>query len=117
MPDGLNRLNRDRDGGGDLATDLTNKTPQTIDPRRPRRRSHQRFGDGSFRSIDGSKQQYSKKHRVRFTDSELLRATDSHRPNADGISEPAGADRPSAREISNVLSAADSGGHEPVHRY
>ena len=42
------------------------------------------------------------------TDAELLRVAEND--YADGISEPAGEDRPSAREISNLLSAADPEG-------
>ncbi|MFK8115201.1 MAG: peroxidase family protein, partial [Rubripirellula sp.] len=41
-------------------------------------------------------------------DAELLRVAEND--YADGVSEPAGADRPSAREISNTLSAADPEG-------
>lgn len=59
------------------------------------------------RSIDGTGNNLENAE-FRATDTELLRVAEND--YADGISEPAGEDRPSAREISNVLSAADPDG-------
>jgi len=103
----INRLNRDRDGGGDLGD-----RPDQQDPRNDRPTETPTADPTSdlateVRSIDGSNNNLENPE-FGSTDSELLRATDAD--YADGISEPAGEDRPSAREISNVLSAADSEG-------
>jgi len=57
-----------------------------------------------FRSIDGTGNNKAKPE-LGSTNEALLRVTDAD--YSDGISSPAGTDRPSAREISNVLSGED----------
>lgn len=59
------------------------------------------------RSIDGTGNNLETPE-LGSADTELLRVAEND--YADGISEPAGEDRPSAREISNTLSAADPNG-------
>ncbi len=59
------------------------------------------------RSIDGSGNNLESPL-LGSADTELIRLSDSD--YADGIAEPAGDDRPSAREISNVISSADPDG-------
>ena len=109
----INRLSRDRgelrnripdeskpdetpdDVANDVADDDSTETDPTND-----------LSD-EIRSIDGTGNNLEN---LEFgaTDTELLRIAEND--YADGISEPAGEDRPSAREISNVLSAADPDG-------
>jgi hypothetical protein len=61
----------------------------------------------AVRSIDGTGNNLENPE-FGATDAKLLRVAEND--YADGISEPAGEDRPSAREISNTLSAADPDG-------
>lgn len=90
----INRLNRiqrgqDRNDRNDSPTDTTTPIPDLPD---------------EIRSIDGTGNNLDNPE-LGSTDQPLLRVADAD--YADGISSPAGEDRPSAREISNVLSEAD----------
>lgn len=81
----INRLRRDRGRTDDPTSDLSLEV----------------------RSIDGRGNNLANPE-FGATDTELFRVAQND--YADGISEPAGNDRPSAREISNTLSAADPDG-------
>ncbi|WP_404306882.1 peroxidase family protein [Neorhodopirellula lusitana] len=110
----INRLNRERgqtpgtetpgnqqpdfqDGDNEFPSD--NANDHTTDP------TDDLASD--IRSIDGTGNNLANPD-YGSADTELLRVADND--YADGISEPTGEDRPSAREISNTLSAADPDG-------
>ncbi|MCC9643241.1 dockerin type I domain-containing protein [Rhodopirellula sp. JC740] len=99
----INRLNRQRhennrdDAGTDVpGADDPNESPTDADTT-----------TDEIRSIDGTGNNVDNPD-LGSANTPLLRVADND--YADGISEPAGADRPSAREISNALSAADPDG-------
>ncbi len=93
----INRLNRDRDSRGDH--DQPKDRPDNPD-------ETDSVAD-EVRSIDGTGNNVENPE-LGSTDTELLRVAEND--YADGISEPGGEDRPSAREISNALAAADPEG-------
>lgn len=102
----INRLSRQRSG---IGSPVQGPGPQD-DPNQPSERPvHDPTSDLSteVRSIDGTGNNLENSE-FGAIDSELLRVAEND--YADGISEPAGEDRPSAREISNTLSAADPDG-------
>ena len=117
----INRLSRGR--GGDLdpgrtpespADEPTDETPLNENPGNEDPANEDPANEdptsGAFtevRSIDGSGNNLETLE-AGAANTELTRLADSD--YADGISEPAGEDRPSAREISNALSAADPDG-------
>ena len=74
-----------------LATDMTDDNDSNTTPEYP-------SIDGTGNNIDNPE--------LGSTDTQLIRLADSD--YSDGLSTPAGEDRPSAREISNVIAAADS---------
>ncbi|PHQ31643.1 peroxidase family protein [Rhodopirellula bahusiensis] len=97
----INRLNRDRDSGGNRdrpkdssGSPVDNETPDDS------------VAD-EVRSIDGTGNNVENPD-LGSANTELLRTVEND--YSDGISEPAGEDRPSAREISNTLASADPEG-------
>ncbi|KLU04195.1 Peroxinectin [Rhodopirellula islandica] len=93
----INRLNRDRDANNKIdRPDEVPETPNNTDS-----------VSDEVRSIDGTGNNIENPE-LGSTNTELLRATEND--YADGITEPSGEDRPSAREISNTLAAADPEG-------
>ncbi|NND98676.1 MAG: peroxidase [Pirellulaceae bacterium] len=114
----LNRLSRDREAnlgraGRPDTNDRPPEPPETpldetpVDESPTEDDTPAADGETEVRSIDGTGNNLENTE-FGSVDSELLRVADDD--YADGISEPAGADRPSAREISNALSAADPDG-------
>ncbi|WDQ16319.1 peroxidase family protein [Rhodopirellula sp. P2] len=93
----INRLNRDRNSNHTM--DRPEEVPETPD-------DTDSVSD-EVRSIDGTGNNIENPE-LGSTNTELLRVTEND--YADGISEPSGEDRPSAREISNTLAAADPEG-------
>lgn len=93
----INRLNRDR---GRLRPPVDSPSETDASP------TEEPSTDETteVRTIDGSDNNLEHPE-LGSADTELLRIAEND--YADGISEPAGEDRPSAREISNTLSAAD----------
>lgn len=109
----INRLSRDRLGRQDPQDngDTQNERPaQNERPDRPATDQPETPVDEltEVRSIDGTGNNLENPD-LGAANSTLLRVADND--YADGISEPAGEDRPSAREISNALSAADPDGN------
>ncbi|TWU31807.1 peroxidase family protein [Novipirellula artificiosorum] len=103
----INRMSRQRD---DLESSTQRPDPRDrLDPPadRPTDLPTSDLAD-EVRSIDGTG---NNRENPEFgaTDTELLRIAEND--YADGISEPAGEDRPSAREISNALSTATAAGN------
>lgn len=98
----INRLSRDRRDNG-----APNQRPGP--PGNPDRPADDPTSDlpTEVQSIDGTGNNIDNPE-FGSTETELLRIAEND--YADGISEPAGEDRPSAREISNTLSAADPDG-------
>ena len=88
----INRLNRDRGEFNNPRTDQSDSDQSEPD---------------EVQSIDGTGNNVENPE-LGAADTELLRVAEND--YADGISEPAGEDRPSAREISNLLSGADPDG-------
>jgi peroxidase len=102
----INRLNRDRRG---IESPIQRLGPQDGPNQPGERPTDDPTSDLStkVRSIDGTGNNLENPE-FGATDTELLRVAEND--YADGISEPAGEDRPSARQISNTLSAADPEG-------
>lgn len=98
----INRMRRER-GGND------GPTSQPDDPIEPPTETPNDDAENvtQVQSIDGSGNNLENPE-FGAANTELLRVAEND--YADGISEPAGEDRPSAREISNLLSAADADG-------
>lgn len=96
----INRLNRDR-----RSSNVPNDRPS--DPAEQPTENPSTDSPAEVRSIDGSGNNLENPE-YGSTGVEFLRIAEND--YADGISEPAGEDRPSAREISNALSTADSEG-------
>ena len=106
----INRIRRDRDGGrpndGNAPPSDNPSTPPLEQPGDPGNDSGDQ-ADTEIRSIDGTGNNLQTPQ-LGAADTPLLRVADAD--YADGISEPGGEDRPSAREISNVLSAIEGEG-------
>ncbi|QDT12523.1 peroxidase family protein [Planctomycetes bacterium K23_9] len=101
----LNRMTRDRDLGGRGGDQgRPPEDPTETPPENPTETPPVSNETDEVRSIDGTGNNLENPQ-VGAADTELLRVAEND--YADGISEPAGEDRPSAREISNTLSAAD----------
>ncbi|WP_442512001.1 peroxidase family protein [Novipirellula sp. SH528] len=98
----INRLNRGR-GSQHIPSD----SPQSPPTEDPQVEDPTTDLTDEVRSIDGTGNNLDNPE-FGAANIPLLRVADAD--YADGISEPAGADRPSAREISNTLSAADPEG-------
>ncbi len=96
----INRINRERPGapprGGNPSGPITPPVNSPVDE-----------GDVEVRSIDGSGNNVDNPD-LGTPGQPLLRIADAD--YADGVSDPAGEDRPSAREISNVLSGVEDAG-------
>ncbi len=98
----INRLNRERRFGSDNK-DHSDNSDQTGTPTEDTTDEVA----SEYRTIDGTGNNLENPD-LGSAGSELLRVAEND--YADGISEPAGEDRPSAREISNTVSAADPEG-------
>ncbi|TWU54358.1 Serine-aspartate repeat-containing protein I precursor [Rubripirellula tenax] len=102
----INRISRDR-GRVDPPTNPTDPQSPTDDVPTDDTPTDETLTETEVRSIDGTGNNIDNPE-LGSTDTELLRVAEND--YADGISLPAGEDRPSAREISNTLSAADPNG-------
>lgn len=96
----INRLGRDRAGIGDPIDRPNDPIEQPTDDPPISLSDEVRSVDGSGNNLENSE--------LGAADTPLLRVAEND--YADGIAEPSGEDRPSAREISNTLSAADPEG-------